>query len=719
MPAFSGHPDVPGNAIAIMDGELRIARVNTGFARLLGHDGAQALGRRPSELLCGPDTDTCALDALRTAAASGQELQTALRVYAGDGRALWVTATVSALHGAMGAPRRVALVLRDTAHAPIHEALRNKVLDAMAHGAPLRDAALLLCREVEKSAPDVIAVLLQADADGHLRLIAAPSLPPALDCLAPMANDGQAQIAQCDCRTAAATGEPVLTTDIASDPRWAPVRERFMAHGLQACSAHPIIARDGTVIGVLVFYYRDRHRQDALHEPLAHASLHLCALLLERERERAHIHQLAHYDALTGLANRGMLNAQAARMLHEAQRNAAPLALVFIDLDHFKQTNDTQGHLAGDALLRAVAQRLQDGARASDVAARLGGDEFVLLLTHCDTRQAAVTAERLLAAIVQPVPVNGVTLYPRASVGIAMFPEDGDDPDTLLHCADVAMYRAKIAGGQRWCFHSTTMDDRARKLSLLEADLCQALRTGALALHYQPQLRGTALHGVEALLRWTHPLLGPIAPEHLARTVGECGMSAALTQWVLHEACRQMADWRARGIAVPRVSVNLQAGDFLDPGLPEVLAGALAAHGLQPSALVVETTEEALSTPDANALATARAVHERGIALALDNFGTGYSSLGTLHLLPINELKLDRSFVHDIETSATARALTGAMLHIARGLDLDVVAEGVETAAQQQFLRTHGCKVLQGYLLSPPLPAEALESWLAQHGHRA
>jgi len=252
-----------------------------------------------------------------------------------------------------------------------------------------------------------------------------------------------------------------------------------------------------------------------------------------------------------------------------------------------------------------------------------------------------------------------------------------------------------------------------------EADLCQALRTGALALHYQPQLRGAALHGVEALLRWTHPLLGPIAPEHLARTAGECGLSAALTQWVLREACRQMADWHARAVAVPRVAVNLQASDFLDPDLPETITHALAAHGLPPSALVVETTEEALSTPDAHALATARAVRERGIALALDNFGTGYSSLGTLHLLPISELKLDRSFVRDIETSATARALTGAMLHIARGLDLDVVAEGVETAAQQQSLRAHGCKVLQGYLLSPPLPAEALESWLAQHGRRA
>jgi len=717
MPASPGHPDIPGSAIAVTDGELRITRVNTGFARLLGGDGARMLGRRPDELLRGPHTDARALDALCAAAASGQELRTTLRVGAGDERALWVTASVGALHGGAGAPPQSVLVLRDITHAQLHDALQHKVLDAMAHGAPLRDAALLLCREVEKAAPEVAVALLQTEAGGRLRLVAAPSLPPVLDCLA----DGPAPdpAGRCGCCTAAATGQPVLSTDIASDPRWAPVRETFIAHGLRTCHAHPVTARDGAVIGVLAFYYREPRGQDALHEPLAHASLHLCALLLERERERAHIHQLAYYDALTGLANRGMLNAQAARMLHEARRNTAPLAVVFIDLDHFKQINDTQGHLAGDALLRAVAERLQDGARASDMAARLGGDEFVLLLTHCDTRQAAVTAERLLAAIAQPVAVGGAALYPRASVGIAMFPDDGDDTEALLHCADLAMYRAKTAGGQRWCFHSAAMDDRARELSLLEADLRQALRTGALALHYQPQMRGAALHGVEALLRWTHPLLGPIAPEHLARTAGECGMSAALTQWVLREACRQMADWRARAVAVPRVAVNLQAGDFLDPGLPEQLARTLAAHGLRPADLVVETTEDALSAPGANALATARAVRERGIALALDNFGTGYSSLGTLHLLPIDALKLDRSFVHDIETSATARALTGAMLHIARGLDLDVVAEGVETPAQQQFLHAHGCEVLQGYLLSPPLPADALEHWLARHGDTA
>lgn len=246
----------------------------------------------------------------------------------------------------------------------------------------------------------------------------------------------------------------------------------------------------------------------------------------------------------------------------------------------------------------------------------------------------------------------------------------------------------------------------------LRAALRTALREDGPVLHYQPQMRDGALHGVEALLRWRHPRLGAIAPPLVVQLAEECGLLHALTLWVLREACRQMAEWQARDMAIPRVSVNLQAGSLLDPALPEWLATLLYSHGLQPQALLLEITETAMLSPDPIALATAHALRDSGIALALDDFGTGYSSLSMLHRLPVSEIKLDRSFVHDIESRVTARVLICAMLQIGASLNLSVVAEGVETEAQRRFLVEHGCSVLQGYLLSPPLAASAVEAWL-------
>ena len=705
--------DRSDSAIIVTGPDLRITYVNAGFTRLLGHDGAQALGQRPVELLGGPHTDRRTIGAMRAFTATGRELQTEVLIYTRDGRPLWVSAMINPVRGAEGALEHVVCVLTDITHTKMHEVLQHRVLSAMAHDAPLRETAELLCREVERIAPEVLASLLEVDAGGRLRVLAAPSLPPEIEGL----TNGIVIGPQVGCCGAvAATGEAVLSMDIATDPRWEPVRDAFIAHGLRACWSNPVKDRDGAVIGTLAFYYREPRSQDALHERLARVSLHLCTLLLERERERTRIHQLAYYDTLTGLANRSMLNAQATRMLYEAQRGDAPLALVLVGLDHFKQVNDTQGHPAGDALLRAVADRLQESARASDVAARMGSDEFALVLPHCNASQATIAAERLLAAIARPVQVQGALLHPRASVGMAMYPDDGEDADTLLRCADLAMYRAKTEGGQRYRFYRAEMNAQAQEYSQLEADLRTALSDGGLALHYQPQMRGAALHGVEALLRWPHPRLGAIAPMRVVALADACGLLGALTHWVLEQACRQMADWRARGVAVPRVSVNFQADSFMDPALPERLMAMLAAHGLGSADLTVEITETVMLAPDPAVLATARAVRARGIALSLDDFGTGYSSLSALHHLPIDELKLDRSFVQDIETSARARALTSAVLHIARGLDLSVVAEGVETSTQEQFLRAHGCGVLQGYLLARPLPAEALEAWLAQPG---
>jgi diguanylate cyclase (GGDEF)-like protein/PAS domain S-box-containing protein len=705
--------DRSGSAMVVTGADRRITYVNAGFTRLLGYTSAQALGRLPSELVCGPHTDLHTVGALRGCAGTGQEMQAQVLLYADDGRPLWASVMMNPVLGADGL-EHIVFVLTDITHTKMHEVLQHKVLDAMAHGAPLRDTAMLLCREVERIAPEVTATLLEVGTDGCLGVLAAPSLPPEIVDLTNGVPIGPE--VGC-CGAAAATGLPVLSCDIASDPRWDPVRQAFTGHGLRACWSNPVKARDGTVLGTLAFYYREPRGPDALHERLVDVGLHLCALLLQRERERAHIHQLAYYDALTGLANRSMLRTQAERRLHEARRGGTPLALLFIDLDRFKQVNDTLGHTAGDALLRAVAQRLQDTARAGDVAARMGGDEFVLVLPQCGAHQATQAAERLLAAITEPIEVAGATLHPSASVGIAIYPEDGGDAEGLLRCADIAMYQAKTEGGRRFHFYRAEMNAQAQERSRLEADLRAALQGGCgLALHYQPQVHadeGRRLHGVEALLRWQHPQLGAIAPLRVVELAEECGLIGELTRWVLEEACRQLAGWHARGVPVPRVAVNFQAGSFRDPGLPTMLSHTLAAHGLRPEHLLAEITETVMLAPEPAVLATIAALRERGIGLSLDDFGTGYSNLGALHRLPVSEIKIDKSFVQDISHSAPARALTSAMLHIGASLGMKVVAEGVETEAQRSFLAEHGCPLHQGYLYTHPLPPQALEAWLA------
>lgn len=465
--------DHSGSAIAVTGADLRITYVNEGFTRLLGYESHEALGQRPGRLARGPHTDMQAIGAMRDCILAGEEVQSQALIYARDGRPLWVSVVLNPVHDAAGALEHLVLVLTDVTHTKIHEVLQHKVLDAMAHGAPLRDVALLLCREIELIAPEVTASLLEVDADGRLQVLAAPSLPPAIEHLMNGAD--------------AATGQPAPNTDIsadvsadtfAADPHWAPVQGAFAAHGLRACWTHPVKDRDGAVLGTLAFYFREPRSPNALHQRLADVCLHLCALLLKRERERSHIHQLAYYDPLTGLANRRMLHAQTERLLHEARRRAAPLALVFIDLDRFKQVNDTLGHTVGDALLCALAARLQDNTRPGDLAGRMGGDEFVLALSQCDADEAASAAKRLLAALAQPVDVQGATLHPRVSLGIAMHPEDGADADTLLRCADLAMYQAKTAGGQGYRFYSAEMN----------AQVQEGARQGGLVLRHYRQV---------------------------------------------------------------------------------------------------------------------------------------------------------------------------------------------------------------------------------------
>ncbi|PYE20516.1 diguanylate cyclase (GGDEF)-like protein [Paraburkholderia silvatlantica] len=435
-------------------------------------------------------------------------------------------------------------------------------------------------------------------------------------------------------------------------------------------------------------------------------------LAMERRLQR-----LAWFDSLTGLPNRVQLQREALRMLTEAKRTGTTLAVLFIDLDRFKRVNDTQGHSAGDEVLREIARRLQDQIHTGDVIGRLGGDEFLAVLRECDVLKAKHVAGRILQAVFQPILINSkqdTRITISASIGIALSPLDGEETDILLRNADLAMYRAKSAGRNQMQFYAPEYERQAKEQLELEIALQRALRANALSVAYQPKVDATGvLCGVEALVRWDDDRQGSIAPDRFIAIAEESGLIAEMDAWVMGEACRQLAQWRAEGLDVPNVSVNVCAADFKRPDYPGFVIATLQFHGLAAADLTLEMTERVLFDESvADIRKSLDAIHALGVALSIDDFGTGYSSLSYLHRFAVKELKIDKSFVQGIGRDAMAESLTQTLVRLGKILKLTVTAEGVETHAQRDFLRTHGCHLYQGFLFSPPLAPHDFARWV-------
>ncbi|WP_254458090.1 bifunctional diguanylate cyclase/phosphodiesterase [Xanthomonas sacchari] len=707
--------DSSDNAILVCDPQLNILYANAGFSQVFGYTETEVLGHLPSSVLTGPGTDMQTVQQTRERVSAGFGHQADILAYRKDGTPLWATLVATPIAGEDGSQQRYILSFTDITQSKMHEVLHKNVLDALVREQPLIDVVTLICKEVERIAPQALAVLVSVDGSGCMQPLAAPNMPALF---AETMTDMHAGPRAGALGTSIWRGKQVLVRDPRTDPLFANYVGLVEHVQLGTCVATPIKSSSGRVLGSFALCYRQVCEPLAWHLRLIELCVHLCALALEREQTKARVHQLAFYDSLTGLPNRVMFSARAEQALADAEHHGTPVAILFVDIDRFKRVNETQGHAAGDGLLRDIAQRIGDTLGVADLVGRQAGDEFVLMLPQCSAEQAAGVAERLLLALAEPLVVGQVTLHPSASIGVAMFPDDGHDIETLLRHADLAMFRAKREGGDSVRYFSSDMTRMAQERVAMETALRDALHHNKLQLHYQPQLHSqapNALYGVEALLRWEHPNLGAISPARFVPMAEECGLIDELGQWVLREACRQMADWRRRGIPVPRVAVNLSANNFADPALLARVQGLLAACGLQPADLALEMTESVMLSNTGAALANLRQLQACGVLLSLDDFGTGYSSLSHLHQLPVNELKLDMSFVSDLEHCQTSRALTTSVLRIGETLGLHTVAEGVETEAQRAFLARLGCRVLQGFLFAPALPAAALEQWLHAH----
>ncbi|WP_345061407.1 bifunctional diguanylate cyclase/phosphodiesterase [Acidovorax lacteus] len=447
------------------------------------------------------------------------------------------------------------------------------------------------------------------------------------------------------------------------------------------------------------------------------SSILLLRDITQLRETQARIEHLAHYDHLTNLPSRALLAERVGNAIRECEAQGGTLALLFVDLDHFKNVNDSLGHRTGDALLVAIAQRLQSIPPAGMTVSRLGGDEFVLLVPQASAQEAAVIANRVLQAIAEPVQLQPYELTTTSTIGIALFPNDGDSFDMLYQRADAAMYRAKQSGRNRFAFFTAEIEARSARTLQIENALRRAIERGQLSLHYQPQveLRERRIVGAEALLRWQHPEWGWVSPAEFIPVAESSGLIVGIGEWVLRTACRDARAWLDAGLDVQSVSVNLSAVQFRHPQLAELVDRCLEEAQLPPWRLELELTEGAAVDDPAHALTIMERLHARGIRLSMDDFGTGYSSLSYLKRFQISKLKIDQSFVRDLDEDANDRAIVSAIVRMAQALGMQTTAEGVETEGQMAFLREQGCDEAQGYLLSRPLPADDFMRFVRSH----
>ncbi|MEN3371579.1 EAL domain-containing protein [Dechloromonas sp. ZS-1] len=448
--------------------------------------------------------------------------------------------------------------------------------------------------------------------------------------------------------------------------------------------------------GEIVGYFGKFHDLSRLHE------------------SEGHLSKLAYYDVLTGLPNRHIFQDRLKMAMSQARRSNTQMGLFFIDLDRFKQVNDTLGHDVGDELLKVVAQRLASVTREMDTVARLGGDEFTVILPNLShERDAHAIATKILEVFQPPVQVGAHLLFPSPSIGIAMFPSHGTDEATLIRRADMAMYHAKGDGGNAFRVFEADDEGDTRVFSL-ESAFRQALDRGELYLVYQPQLSadGQTLHGVEALLRWRSPDFGDVSPNVFIPIAEWSGAIVEIGRWVIRTACAQMAAWREAGCHVERVAVNISPRQLRDANFTALVIEELEHSGLPAEALELEITESELMLYPESTLMKLDELRKRGLSIAIDDFGTGYSNLARLRTLPVDRIKVDRSFVQDLEHDGDAQAISTCIVTMAKVMKLDVVAEGVETAGQLRHLVDQGCTSVQGFLFAQPMLPASIENWI-------
>ena len=523
--------------------------------------------------------------------------------------------------------------------------------------------------------------------------------------------------------TAIREGRVAVVHDMQTGAVHAPWREFMVRYKIVSAMSLPLKAGN-TILGALTVYSHEANafgpNEVRVAEELADNLAYGIAALRAEAARRQYAQQLeyhAGHDILTGLPNRALLQDRLNQAIAYASRYCYSVWVLFLDLDRFKFVNDSLGHKAGDIVLKTVAARLQASVRETDTVARLGGDEFVLVLPErIDETLATAVVQRIMDAVAEPLVVEGHEFFLGCSIGVAAYPPDGEDPETLIKNADIAMYRAKESGRNNFQFYTAAMNARLLERLRIESDLRNALDREEFVLHYQPQIDLTngRTVGMEALIRWQHPTLGMIPPLRFIGLAEETGLIVPIGEWVLRSACSQAMAWQRAGLGNLRLGVNLSARQFAQNDLVQMIAGTLKETGMAPHLLELELTESLVMTDVDRAIGVLDELKKLGVQLSLDDFGTGHSSLSYLKRLPIDALKIDQSFVRDITLTADDAAIVASIISLARNLKRHVIAEGVETHEQLTYLQNHGCNEMQGFYFSQPVPADVFERLLRQ-----
>jgi diguanylate cyclase (GGDEF)-like protein len=595
-------------------------------------------------------------------------------------------------------------------------AAQARVMKMVLHGDDLQAILDDIARMVEQLAPDALCSVLLLSEDGeHFKGSAGPSLPSSFhQAILQLTVDP----ATGSCGAAAYRREPVITTDTASDPLWRNYQRLAVPHKLAACYSRPFFGKSGQVLGTVAIYRRVPGAPDKFDMQMLAAAADLAGVAASAYIAERQIRDLSSYDALTGLPNRDRFRQLLEEELRQARRRGQAAGLLCIDLDRFRLVNESLGPKAGDAVLRQTARRLRQVAGATDETARLGADEFVVLVRNPSSLKSLQSmAHELAQALAEPVEVDLRVFRQTASIGVCLFPDDGDDAQALMRGADLAMSQAKAQGGNAVCHYAADMLAASVQRLALRADLPGAAQRDELRLLYQPKLdlRSGLVTGAEALVRWAHPHYGVLSPAMFIPIAETSGDIMDIGNWVLHEACRQMAAWRAAGEAVLPVAINLSARQFADPALATNIESAIRHYELDGKLLELEVTESLVIEDPARAMKILSALQAIGVRIAVDDFGTGYSSLAQLKRFPVDSLKIDRSFVQDIPGEPNDAAIVKAIIAMGHALNLKVIAEGVETPDQLSFLRRHDCDAIQGYYLSQPLSVDQLRDFMHRH----
>ena len=718
------------DAIVVLERDGRVRYASPSTDEMSGFPAGSMVGKDFLELVHPDD-----VDAVREALASCSpdpraQQQVAFRARRADGS--WLTIEAAALD-LSGDPSVQGVVLTGRDVTRQHEAAsavrvsearvreQASILEMIATSTPLPETLAEMCRMVEGQLSGIRCTVLLASADGSvLRHGAAPSFPVsfvrAIDGL-PIA-EGSAV-----CGTAAARGEAVMVADLATDPSCAPYADLAREHAIRGCWSTPIRASfDDQVLGTFAAYVDEARMPSAAEESMLESVVQLASIAIERSAFEDRLAHQAHHDPLTALPNRALFGELLEHALRRTQRSGSALAVLFLDLDRFKVVNDSLGHDAGDELLAALALRLSAALRPGDIVARFGGDEFTVLCedlapTSAD-RQAIGVAERLLDALHEPFLVEGEEQFVSASIGIAIGVTGLERPEALVRDADAAMYRAKDRGKGRVEIFDEDMRERARERHEVENALHRAVARGEFRVFFQPviSLDDGVCIGVEALVRWQHPERGLLQPTDFLAQAEETGLVIAIGGIVLEEACRRGVAWR-RSIPDPsrfRLSVNLSGRQLVHADVADLVARILDSTGLDADALCIEITETVLMEDVDAGIRAVKALKALGVRASIDDFGTGYSALGYLRQFPVDEVKIDRSFVERLGSDPEDAAIVSAVVSLGHALGVTVTGEGVETVAQLEALRSLGVDAAQGFLFAPPQPGDDLTSRLVR-----